>query len=480
MIARRAWPHILVLLCVGVGLRADAALLDRRLDAIFTDELLASAAVGVLVVETQIGKTLYERDADRALLPASNMKLVTSLAALRFLGADFRYRTALCAAQAPDAEGRIAGDLYVRGSGDPALTHEHLAEMAAALAEVGIRRITGDIVADASCFAGPPLGLGWPWNDETYAYSAQISGLGVDGNAVKAEVVGGSKPGEPCSLTLTPPSGYLTLDPECVTGAADAKRPTVFRRRAQNVVATTGPVPPGRRISGVVTLEEPDLYAARLLQRALEDRGIGVQGVCRRSIAPKTAEVLASHESAPLADLLTAMNVPSDNGIAEALLRSIPSAKGRPGTATEATGMIEGWLPEIGVRVQALRLCDGSGLSRLDLLTPRALVGVLRYAATHPERGGPLVASLPVAGSNGTLARRMKGTPAEGRIRAKTGSLWGASSLSGYVMDGQECVLTFSILMNNYRCDGAAARKLQDRACVAMVRHVVAGRRAEG
>ena len=476
MVARRAWPHILVLLCLSVGLRADATLLDRRLDAILSDGLLASASVGVLVVETQSGETLYERDADRALMPASNMKLVTTLAALQFLGAEYRYTTALCAERGPDDGGRMGGDLYVRGGGDPTLTHEHLAEMAAALAEAGVRRITGDVVADGSCFPGPPLGTGWPWDDESHAYSAQVSGLGVDGNAVKVEVTTGDEPGYPCTLTLSPPSDYLTLDPACVAAAAGAKPPTLFRRRAQNVVAATGPVPAGGHVSGVVTLENPGLYAARLLQSALAEKGIRVEGACREGVTPQGARVLASHESASLPDLLAAMNVPSDNGIAEALLRTIPLAQGRQGTADEAARMIEAWLPEVGVHPQALRLCDGSGLSRLDLLTPRALVGLLRYAATHRELGGPLVTSLPLAGSNGTLARRMKGTPAEGRIRAKTGSLWGVSSLSGYALDGEECALTFSLLVNNYRCDGTAVRRLQDQACVAMVRHLTARR----
>jgi D-alanyl-D-alanine carboxypeptidase/D-alanyl-D-alanine-endopeptidase (penicillin-binding protein 4) len=166
------------------------------------------------------------------------------------------------------------------------------------------------------------------------------------------------------------------------------------------------------------------------------------------------------------------MNVPSDNGLAEALLRTIPLQSGRPGTAGEATGMVERWLPEIGVRGAPLRLCDGSGLSRLNLLTPRAVVGLLTYAAARADLRTPLVASLPVAGSTGTLARRMKDTVAEGRVRAKTGSLWGVSALSGYVAGHDECAVTFSMMMNNYRCDGTAVRQLQDRACIALVRHV--------
>jgi D-alanyl-D-alanine carboxypeptidase/D-alanyl-D-alanine-endopeptidase (penicillin-binding protein 4) len=468
-----------VLVGLSLGLQVRASVLERRLDAILDDARLASASVGALVVETQEGKVLYERDAERALMPASNMKLVTSLAALRFLGVDFHYSTALCAEGAPNGEGCLAGSLYLRGSGDPTLTHEDLGALASRLAETGLKRITGDIVADASCFPGPPLGLGWPWNDETYAYSAQISGLCVDSDTVRAEVAGGSQPGDPCRLVLTPSSDHLALDPECVTGPADARKPGVFRRRASNLIATTGPVPAGQRVSATVTMEEPDLYAARLLLQCLTGHGIAVGGACRRGITPQAATSLVTHESRPLGDILALMNVSSDNGIAEGLLRTIPLARGRPGTASEATKMIQDWLPEIDVSVRPLRLCDGSGLSRLDLLTPRAIVGLLRHAATHAKVREPFVASLPVAGQSGTLARRMKDTPAAGRVRAKTGSLWGVSTLSGYVAGEDECALTFSLMMNNYTCGTSAVRELQDRVCVALARYANARRPAE-
>jgi D-alanyl-D-alanine carboxypeptidase/D-alanyl-D-alanine-endopeptidase (penicillin-binding protein 4) len=469
----------IVLVGLSLGLQVRASILERRLDAMLGDARLASASMGALVVETEAGKVLYERDADRALMPASNMKLVTSVTALRFLGVGFRYSTALCAEGAPDGQGRLTGSQYLRGSGDPTLTHEDLDALAAQLAETGLKRIAGDIVADASCFPGAPLGLGWPWNDETYAYSAQISGLSVDSNAVRAEIIGGSKPGEPCALVLTPPSDHLTLSPECVTGPADTRKPGLFRRRASNVVAATGPIPAGGRVAGVVTMEEPDLYAAKLLQQCLTDHSIVVEGACRRGRTPPAAAPLVTHESRPLGDILALMNVSSDNGIAEGLLRTIPLARGRPGTASEATKMVEEWLPQIGVGVRPLRLCDGSGLSRLDLLTPRAIVGLLRHAATHTEVREPFVASLPVAGQSGTLARRMRDTPAVGRVRAKTGSLWGVSALSGYVAGDDECALTFSVMVNNYTCGTSAVRELQDRVCVALVRYANAHRPPE-
>jgi D-alanyl-D-alanine carboxypeptidase/D-alanyl-D-alanine-endopeptidase (penicillin-binding protein 4) len=460
------------LCCVAAaGAWSEASPLARRLDSVLADPRLATASVGCLVVDSGSRQTLYERDADRALMPASNMKLVTSLAVLHFLGADFRYRTTLSAEGI--GEGRVQGDLYLRGSGDPTLRHEDLEQLAEALVAQGVRRIEGEVVADASCFPGPPLGAGWPWDDETYAYSAQVSGLSVDGNTVRAEITGGAHPGDPCRLGLTPLSQYLAIDPECVTGPADAAEPVVYRRRARNVVATTGPVPAGGVVSAVITLEEPDLYAADLLRRALRAQGVEVLGECRPGTTPPGAEPLAEHESAPLRDLLAAMNVPSDNGIAEGLLRTIPLAQGRPGTAPEATAMIERWLPEIGVVVGPLRLCDGSGLSRLNLLTARGVVALLQHGRTQP----PFVASLPVSGTSGTLARRMDGTVAEGRVRAKTGSLWGVSSLSGYVEGTEGAAVTFSLLMNNYRCEGTEVRQLQDRVCLALVRYVDARER---
>jgi len=301
---------------------------------------------------------------------------------------------------------------------------------------------------------------------------AQVSGLTVDGNVVAAEVAAGSKPGEPCILTLTPQSDYLTLDPVCVTGAKDAEKPVVFRKRARNVVATTGPVPAGAKVSRCVTLEDPGLYVAALLRGMLVERRVRVDGECVRGRTAEDAETLASHTSKPLSEMLVAMNVSSDNNMAEALLRTIPLPAGKPGTAAEGGKIVAGVLEGIGVDVGPLRLCDGSGLSRLDLLTPRALVGMLQYVADEPKLRDVFVASLPVAGESGTMRRRMVDTPGAGVVRAKTGSLWGACALSGYIGAPDEGGITFSMLMNNYRCGGNDVRRLQDRACVILIEHM--------
>jgi len=449
----------------------DRVRLAQRLDAILGDGQLASASAGVLVVRTASGEVVYEREPDRALMPASNMKIVTSLAALQYLGPAFRFTTTLCAEAAPNAQGWIVGDLYVRGSGDPTVTHEDLDTLAARLAALGVTRITGEVVADGSCFADPPLGRGWPASDETYAYSAQICGLSVDGNVVHAEATGGPEAGAPCALQLSPPSSHLTLDPGCRTGGPDAGRPALLRRRAQNVLYTTGPVPAGGRVSATVSMEAPDLYAAELLQQCLVERGLRVDGACRRGVTPPSAVPMAWHRSPPLRDLLAMMNVPSDNNMAESLLRALPLARGEPGTGDEGTRILEEYLEEVGVPTSPLRLSDGSGLSRLNLLTPRALVGLLVHAARSADLREPFVASLPVAGVDGTLRSRMLGTAAAGRMRAKTGSLLGVCTLSGYVAGRDECELAVSLMMNNYTCAAAQVRELQDRACAALAEY---------
>ena len=341
---------------------------------------------------------------------------------------------------------------------------------ASQLADRGVTRVTGSVVADDTCFPGPPLGRGWSWDNETYAYSAQISGLTVDGNAVLAEVRPGARVGAPCELALDPPSGYLVLDTGCVSGESDVERPAVFRRRGQNLVATTGPVPLGERARRRVTVEGPALYAAVLLEQSLTRHGILVSGAPFKGAGPGEGIILAEHRSAPVSEILGMMNKPSDNNIAEALLRTIPRAVGKPGTADAGTEVVGDWLTELGIDAEPLRLCDGSGLSRYNLLTARALAALLRHVAREAE-AAPMVASLPVAGVDGTLRARMQGTAAEGAVRAKTGSLWGVCALSGYVDGQHERALAFSLLINNYTCSGSAVRELQDRVCEILARH---------
>lgn len=464
-----------LLLAVLVGGAAAApGPVAERLDELFSDRQLASASIGALVVATGTGEVLYESSPDRSLVPASNMKLITAVVALDRLKAHFRFTTELRADGAPTNQGWVVGDLYLRGGGDPTLTHADLDGLAAQLASRGVTRIAGGIVADDTVFPGPPLGSGWAWDNETYAYSAQVSGLAVDGNAVVAEVRGGAVAGAACDLVLDPPSGYLELASDCVTGGLDCGRPVVFRRRAQNVVATTGPVPLGESVSARISLEDPPLYAAALLQGSLARHGVLVAGGPMPGATPEPSVCLAAHTSPALSAILVMMNKPSDNNVAEALLRTIAHASDRPGTATDGAEIARGRLAAWGIETGSLRLCDGSGLSRYNLLTARALVALLRHTADDPELRGPLEASLPLAGADGTLAKRMRGTPAEGVVRAKTGSLRGVSALSGYVDGNQERILTFSFLVNNYTCSASVVRRIQDRACEILAEHAAA------
>ncbi|HJN18874.1 MAG TPA: D-alanyl-D-alanine carboxypeptidase/D-alanyl-D-alanine-endopeptidase, partial [Armatimonadota bacterium] len=369
---RRLWLTIHVLM-IAAATAASAAPVDigdlrAQLDAVFDHEDLASTSTGILIVWTETGEVLYERTPDRALMPASNQKLLTTLGALEFLGPNFTYTTRVLSNGEVSEQGWLDGDLWVLGAGDPTLTRDDLDDLASQVSDHGITRISGSIVVDASCFPGPPLGRGWPWNDESSGYQAQVSGLAVDSNVVRVEVTGGAKPGDPCALELEPESDYLTLDPECTTGEDGDDRPSVYRRRAQNVLATTGPVPPGVTVSGRVTLEDPALHLGTLFARSLVEKRIRADGSCAHGLAPADATELATRESAPLTDILVALNVPSNNNIAEALLRTIPIPAGKPGTAGEGMSMVADHLTEIGVDTGPLRLCDGSGLSRLNLV----------------------------------------------------------------------------------------------------------------
>lgn len=449
--------------------------LGRQIDRTIDESELASARWGVHVVSQTDGSTIYQRNAEQLFTPASNMKIYTTAVALDLLGPDFRWRTSVYSSSQPDANGRIAGDiiLYGRGAPDFATRSENkergsMAMLVDDLVQRGVRTIDGNVIGDESYFRGDPLGEGWQWTDLQWYFAAEASALSINGNEVGLHLIPSPKAGEPPELKAAEPSQYVKVENRMVTGK-QGMRPTigVYRGLSDNNVRVWGVFPPGSKGFGVrLSVHNPALWAANMFKEALHARGISVAGGARahdsrvaesERFDPTSAVELAFVNSQPLSEILRKTNQESNNLYAELILRTIgrergqlaalPTEIGRErGDAEVGLAAIRVWLARAGIPSQRLALHDGSGLSRLNLVTPASTVALLRATSKGPFKQ-VFDASLPVSGRSGTLAGRLK--TLSDRVSAKTGSLTYDASLSGYVTASDGEVFVFSIMCND-------------------------------
>ena len=433
------------------------------------------AAVGLCVRSLDRGDELYARNAEAAFVPASNQKLLVAAAALDALGPDFSFTTRVLAL-GPRRGGALLGDLVLQGGGDPMLTTEGLAALAEGVAAAGIRRVTGRVRGDDSIFDRQRRGAGWSWDDEAFPYAAPISGLTLNGNTVRVEVRPGARPGLPPLVSLDPPGAPLVLRLRALTappGEPAALR--IDRTRARDEIVVSGRIPwHGEPVIAWVTVEDPPLYAAAVFTALLRARGVPVAGDPVLLGTPGAAVPLREIRSPRLAEIVRVMNKQSENLVAEMLLKALGmrerSAAAGIGIGGAGEGVLRAFLERSGLRGPALALADGSGLSRLNLVSPRNLVRLLAAMDRHPARNA-FFDSLPVAGVDGTLRRRMVGTAAAGAVRAKTGTLMHVSALSGIATTRSGEQLAFSILTNNYPgalSEPGGPRAMEDAVAVAL------------
>ena len=473
----------------GGGAGARAAL-RASIDSMADAPEFHNAFWGILVVDPERGDTLYSRNAGKLFLPASNMKIVTSSVALEQLGPDFTYRTTFVA-RGPVRDSTLSGDLAVVGRGDPSISDHMwgdamipLHAMADSLLAHGIRRITGKLVAAGNAFPGPVLGYGWSWEDLESSYSAGVDELLFNEGFSEIRVHGGAQPGDPARVEVKPARSFPVLRteistiaaPVCQTNdsAASSPCPTTpsrFRRRELSVrkdtlrgdVDVSGTVVAGDSVTLEVTHRDPDQAFLYALGEALRDRGIVVDSVnvVRSDSVGAGGDTIVSVTSKPLREILPALLKPSQNQIAEALLRTIGLERGGAGTADSGRKVVERQLATWGVPPSTYVIRDGSGLSRYDYLAPEAIVHILD-AMRHSPNFQLFYDGLPIAGVDGTIKTRMRGTPAENNVHAKTGSVANARSLSGYVRTAGGRTLIFSFLSNNWTVPAGDVTHVQD------------------
>jgi len=450
---------------------------------------MAHASWAVVVRSLSSGEVLYERNPDKLMVPASNMKIVTLATAARVIGWDTRFTTTIETA-APIESDTLRGDLYVRGGGDPTINTRNgrgaavFADWAAALQAAGIHRIDGRIIGDDNLFDDEGLGAGWAWDYLEADYAAPVGALQYNEDVAAMTVLPGRAPGEPAVVSLAAGSG-LSLDNKALTAAAGTAETIQFRRRLDAPVlevSGTVPVPPAEPLpasEGVrtavrnVAVVNPTAYFVQSLKDALVARGITVSGdavdiddlpASASATAGASMRVLARAESQPLRDIGAVMMKVSQNLYAETLFKAAGLRAKGAGTAQAGRTAVLETLREWKLDERALVMLDGSGLSRYDYVSANLIAAILERLHADPQHRDAFTATLAIAGKDGTVTNRMKRTRAEGNARVKTGSISNMRALSGYVntRDGEPVV--FAILANDFTLPAATINWITDLA----------------
>ncbi|MEN9791557.1 MAG: hypothetical protein RLZZ63_1215 [Gemmatimonadota bacterium] len=456
-------------------------------DSLLEDRRFRSAHWGVLLVDPLAGDTLYSRNAGKLFMPASNQKLITGAVALARLGADFRYETRVLGSTSV-RDGVLAGDLAVLGSGDPTFS-DSLAggdamapfrAFADSLAARGIREVAGRLLRAAPVFPDSTLGFGWAWDDLDYGYSAPVDALFFNEGVARVTIVGGATSGAPVKVRTAPANTVPALGPIAVTTIArDTTRVNgraIVRSRVawssdvrgvRPLVSLSGQVIAGDSVTLEVALRHPSGAWLDAFAEALAARGIRVRGGVEPNGYADTAGMvtLAARQSPPLREILPRFEKPSQNQIGELLFKTLGRVETGSGTADSGRVVVERQLLAWGADSAGFAVRDGSGLSRHDYLAPEMIVRVLDTMRRHPEFQ-TFYDALPIAGVDGTIRTRMRGTPAQGNVHAKTGTLDKARALSGYVTTADGRLLLFSMLANNHVVSNAEVERVQDALLV--------------
>jgi D-alanyl-D-alanine carboxypeptidase/D-alanyl-D-alanine-endopeptidase (penicillin-binding protein 4) len=433
--------------------------LKAGLDRLLPDTLFPPASAGIKIVSLTSGETLYELNPDLLFNPASNQKLFTTSTALSFLGGDFLFRTPL----AFDTTGTPS--LFIKGSGDPLMSTADIDSIAGLLSERLPAGKSWSLFGDLSYFDDAYLGTGWMWDEEPYAYGMFLSPLSVNANAIEVKVRPGRTPGDTVQAVTDPVTGFVSLEVSAVT-VTDTVLNTLevsrkWRERLNTITVEGEMLADDSLATEYLSVWKPERYFLTLLAERLQQHGVPVLSIGLDTLSG-SAETLFTYTHR-LDSAITFLNKVSDNMSAENVLKTVGAEiVGAPGSAGKGISVINTFLHEDGLDTSAVVIVDGSGLSRYDLTSANTIVTLL--TAMYQQRSlYPLFRnSLPSAGVDGTLSGRMQGSPAQGNLHAKTGTLSGVTALSGYVTTADNEELAFSILMQSYPSSSWRYRRVQD------------------
>lgn len=455
---------------VPAGSTSAIEKLRERIQARISDPVVARGSIGIKVVSLNSGTVIFEHNAEKYFMPASNMKNFTVAAALEKLTPDFKLATTILSPTKPDSEGTIKGDVVIVGGGDFSISYSFhdgdrlrsIDRVVDALIAAGVKRIDGNLIGDDSYFKGSVFPPGWEWDDLQWYYGAEVSALPVNDNVVSLSVKPSSV-GSTCTARIQPFNFVMRVANRCMTVAAGSPRTLQIEKRiGENLIEISGELPVGNEgFDNNITVSRPAEMFASLLKQRLEEKGIKVSG--RGYAVPsgqeplRSTEVITRVESPNMAVLAARTMKPSQNMYTEVLLRTLgeeerKKALLRPGQNPSSTELgiraVSDFLKNAGIPEDGIIQFDGSGLSRHNLVTPSAVAGLYVYMAKQSRYSQAWRESLTIGGVDGTLRNRFRGTRGEANVRGKTGTINQVSALSGYVRTAAGEELVFSMLVN--------------------------------
>ena len=423
--------------------------------------------VGVKIISLDTGKTVFEQNAEKYFMPASNMKSFTVAAGLEKLSPNFRFITSVFANSAPDPNGTINGDLTIYGRGDISIStafyngdyYKGIDELADRIAQAGVKRIEGNLIGDETFFSGSAIPVGWEWDDLQWYYGAEVSALPLNDNSVDLSI----KPGAanaPCFVQIQPVNTLYKIVNKCLTTDSRTRRDIrVVKRIDRNILEVYGTMPANDGgYTGAITISHPSELFVEMLRQRLLQKGITVTG--RNLVKSEKPEIsamiqpveIARLESVPFSVIAAKTMKPSQNLYTETILWTLGEQMGdknpKLSSAEHGIAVVKSFLKQIGVADDGIIQYDGSGLSRHNLITPSASVRLYEYMAKQSPNRAVWENSLTIGGVDGTLRNRFKGTKAEANMRGKTGTIDQVSALSGYVMTASGERVVLSIVVN--------------------------------
>lgn len=448
------------------------------IDSVLSDNFFNSTLMGVKVYDLSANKTLYERNEKFLLKPASNMKVLTTSAGLVFLGPDYNFTTSV-KYTGKIINGILYGDLYAVGGCDPDFTTKDIDSLVKVVRSAGIKEITGHLYGDVSMMDSLFWGNGWMWDDDPSTDAPYLTPLSVNTNSV-GMIVRPGKPGDKAELTLVPQTNYFKVINNTLTVIPDSSNTYSLDRdwlHRKNTLIVDGNINT-KAVSDSLTdtlrvnVYRPDLYFLTLMKEHLAGAGVAVKGAIDTCTAPESAVDLFDFKR-PYKDIIVNLNKVSYNLGAEMTMYAMAAKySGKPATAKNGLKMTDSLFTLAGMNPSDYRIVDGSGVSHYNLVSADLMVAVLKYMYENKiDLFNILKHSFPIAGVDGTLENRMIGTPAQGIVHAKTGTLSGVASLSGYLTAKNGHLIAFSMLVQNYVGSSRPARNFQDRICNILVQY---------
>jgi D-alanyl-D-alanine carboxypeptidase/D-alanyl-D-alanine-endopeptidase (penicillin-binding protein 4) len=453
---------------------------QKEIDDIFNDPSFRNANWGVVIQSLKSGEYFYKRNEDKFFVPASNLKLFTTAAGLLLLGPNYRFSTKIWT-NGYFSGSTLYGDLIIQGRGDPTISGRFYNNdinyvfdtWIDSLAELGIDKIKGNIIGDDNLFDDIGLGEGWSWDYETDWYAAQSSAISYNDNCIDLSLYYDSK-NDSIIVKQTPDlKNIIVLNNVRPAVDGEQTRIDVYRERGTNVINVFGRMKKGvDTLVTYSTVRNPTLFTMQAFKNRLESMGIRVNGYAMdiddydRNLDYNKMTLMFTGYSQELNEIIKVINKNSQNFFAEQLLKTIGLEINGFGSAEKGISAIKELFREIGINPDNIVMVDGSGLSNLNMITPKQVVELLKYMYSNKEMFPYYYNSLPIAGVDGSLGQRMKGTTAENVVRAKTGFISHVRSLSGYAVTADDEPVAFSMIANNFNVPVKLAENLQDLVCL--------------